>query len=87
MNHTKKIAILMTCHNRKEKTVSCLTSLYNLILNDNYKFQNSLSIKSIFMVLNTTEAPVFANWRWPFGGKTSNNNKKEQKKQKRKRAQ
>ena len=43
-------------------------------VNDNYKFQNSLAIQSIFMVLNTTETPRFTNWRWPFGGKTNNSN-------------
>jgi hypothetical protein len=44
-------------------------------VNDNYKFQNSLSIQSIFMVLNTTETPRFNNWRWSFGGKTTNSNR------------
>ena len=44
-------------------------------VNDNYKFQKSLAIQSIFMVLNTTETPRFTNWRWPFGGKTNNSNK------------
>jgi GT2 family glycosyltransferase len=34
----KQIAVLMTCHNRKDKTVACLTSLYACKLPDNYKF-------------------------------------------------
>jgi GT2 family glycosyltransferase len=34
----KNIAILITCHNRKEKTLSCLTALYNCILPDGCKF-------------------------------------------------
>ena len=43
-------------------------------VNDNYKFQNSMAVQSIFMVLNTTENPKFNGWRWPFGGKTNNSN-------------
>jgi GT2 family glycosyltransferase len=32
------IAVLITCHNRKEKTLSCLTALFNCILPDGYTF-------------------------------------------------
>ncbi|MDR2010356.1 MAG: glycosyltransferase [Bacteroidales bacterium] len=32
------IAVLITCHNRKEKTLKCLTFLFNCILPDGYKF-------------------------------------------------
>jgi GT2 family glycosyltransferase len=32
------IAVLMTVHNRKEKTISCLTALFNCILPDEYGF-------------------------------------------------
>lgn len=37
----KKIAVLLTCHNRREKTVNCLTSFYNGILfyKKNYSFK------------------------------------------------
>ncbi|MDR0385421.1 MAG: glycosyltransferase family 2 protein [Prevotellaceae bacterium] len=35
---TKYIAVLLTCHNRKEKTLSCLTALYNCIIPDGYDF-------------------------------------------------
>jgi GT2 family glycosyltransferase len=31
------IAILITCHNRKEKTLSCLTALFNCVIPDEYK--------------------------------------------------
>ena len=32
----KKIAILLTCHNRREKTIQCLQSLYKCILPENF---------------------------------------------------
>jgi GT2 family glycosyltransferase len=32
------IAILITCYNRKEKTLSCLTTLFNCVVPDGYKF-------------------------------------------------
>lgn len=32
----RKIAVLLTCHNRKEKTTNCLTSLYSAIDLSNY---------------------------------------------------
>jgi GT2 family glycosyltransferase len=32
-----EIALLITCHNRKEKTLSCLTSLFNVKLNNEYR--------------------------------------------------
>lgn len=35
----KEIAVLITCHNRKEKTLACLTALYNCIIPDNYIFE------------------------------------------------
>ena len=31
-----RIAVLMTCHNRKDETMSCLLALYNCILPDTY---------------------------------------------------
>ena len=31
-----KIAVLMTCHNRKEKTLACLKSLYDNVIPDGY---------------------------------------------------
>lgn len=34
----KKIAVLITCHNRREKTISCLTNLYNCKIPVNYEF-------------------------------------------------
>jgi len=34
----QKLAILLTCHNRREKTLICLRSLYNCYLPDNYIF-------------------------------------------------
>ena len=33
------IAVLLTCHNRKEKTVACLTELYNCTIPANYAFE------------------------------------------------
>lgn len=35
----KKIAILLTCHNRKEKTINCLKSLYNAIELSKYEIK------------------------------------------------
>jgi GT2 family glycosyltransferase len=35
---TTSIAVLITCHNRKEKTLSCLIALFQCILPDGYKF-------------------------------------------------
>ena len=32
----KSIAVLITCHNRREKTLKCLQSLYFNILSKNY---------------------------------------------------
>jgi GT2 family glycosyltransferase len=32
------IAILITCYNRKEKTLSCLAALFNCIVPDGYGF-------------------------------------------------
>ncbi len=32
----KNIAVLITCHNRKEKTISCLASLYQCTIPENY---------------------------------------------------
>jgi len=34
----KKIAVLLTCHNRREKTISCLTALYACSLPDDLSF-------------------------------------------------
>lgn len=34
----KQIAILLTCHNRKEKTLACLTALYNCTIPSGFKF-------------------------------------------------
>lgn len=31
-----KIAVLLTCHNRREKTINCLQALYSCIIPDNY---------------------------------------------------
>ena len=36
MNTIKNIAVLLTCHNRKEKTLFCLNALYNCIVPENY---------------------------------------------------
>jgi GT2 family glycosyltransferase len=33
----KKIAVLITCHNRREKTINCLRSLFEADLDKNYK--------------------------------------------------
>jgi GT2 family glycosyltransferase len=35
----KYIAVLLTCHNRKEKTLSCLNALFQCTLPDGYKFE------------------------------------------------
>lgn len=37
-----KIAVLITCHNRKEKTIACLKSLYNCQLPESYTFDTFL---------------------------------------------
>jgi glycosyltransferase involved in cell wall biosynthesis len=34
----KIIAALITCHNRKAKTLACLSSLYNCTMPENYAF-------------------------------------------------
>jgi len=39
MTKTDNIAILLTCHNRKEKTLACLTALYNCSVPINYLFE------------------------------------------------
>lgn len=36
---TKQIAILLTCFNRKEKTLACLQNLYQALLPDGYVFE------------------------------------------------
>ena len=38
MNTVKNIAVLLTCHNRKEKTLSCLRSLYEATLPKGFLF-------------------------------------------------
>jgi len=35
----KNIAILLTCHNRKDKTLMCLSSLYTCIIPQGYSFE------------------------------------------------
>lgn len=35
---SKQIAVLMTCHNRREKTLNCLRSLFNCSLPEEYAF-------------------------------------------------
>jgi GT2 family glycosyltransferase len=35
---TQKLALLLTCHNRKDKTLSCLTSIFNCIIPSGYVF-------------------------------------------------
>ena len=35
----QKLAILVTCHNRKAKTLTCLQSLYNCVLPHGYSFE------------------------------------------------
>jgi GT2 family glycosyltransferase len=39
-----KIAVLLTCFNRKEKTLSCLSSLYNALSLYNDKNENKIEI-------------------------------------------
>jgi GT2 family glycosyltransferase len=39
MNKKNCLAVLLTCHNRKEKTVACLTALYNCIIPESYVFE------------------------------------------------
>ena len=34
----KEIAVLLTCHNRREKTMACLNSFYEALKPNNYKF-------------------------------------------------
>lgn len=43
MNTIKAVAVLLTCHNRKEKTVSCLKSLFQATLPKGFSF-------SVFLV-------------------------------------
>ena len=35
----KKVAVLMTCYNRREKTLRCLDSLFGNLLNEGYSFK------------------------------------------------
>jgi GT2 family glycosyltransferase len=35
----KNLAVLITCHNRKDKTINCLTALYNCVLPENHFFE------------------------------------------------
>lgn len=39
MEHTYKIAVLLTCHNRKEKTLACLRSLFECYLPENHQLE------------------------------------------------
>jgi GT2 family glycosyltransferase len=39
MLNNQNIAVLITCHNRKEKTVACLTALYECSLPENHSFE------------------------------------------------
>lgn len=39
MNKENYIAVLLTCHNRKEKTLACLTALYSCIKPKDYVFK------------------------------------------------
>jgi GT2 family glycosyltransferase len=39
MNKKNYIAVLLTCHNRKEKTLACLTALYSCIKSKDYVFK------------------------------------------------
>lgn len=38
----KRIAVLLTCHNRREKTLTCLQSLYECQLPDNFDLDVTL---------------------------------------------
>ena len=38
-NKKLKIAVLLTCHNRKDKTLKCLNTLFDATLPSNYKFE------------------------------------------------
>ena len=35
----KSIAVLLTCHNRRNKTLACLCSFYNAIHPENFLFE------------------------------------------------
>lgn len=39
MSVQKNIAVLLTCHSRKDQTIACLNSLYTSILPENYSFE------------------------------------------------
>ena len=39
MSVQQTIAVLLTCHNRKEQTLACLNSLYTCIVPENYAFE------------------------------------------------
>ncbi len=36
---SNKLAVLLTCHNRKEKTIACLSSLYQAVLSQEYALE------------------------------------------------
>ncbi|NDP28017.1 MAG: glycosyltransferase family 2 protein [Flavobacterium sp.] len=39
MKKNKTIAVLLTCHNRKDKTLTCLQALYECVVPENYSFE------------------------------------------------
>lgn len=39
MTNSKTIAVLLTCHNRREKTLECLTALHQCVVPNNYIFE------------------------------------------------
>lgn len=39
MTNNKTIAVLITCHNRKDKTLACLTTLYECVVPENHSFE------------------------------------------------
>ena len=68
-----EIAVLLTCHNRKEKTVTCLDSLFNADLHSNYSLEvflvddgstdeTSQAIKEKFPQINIIEGNGNLYW-------------------------
>ena len=67
------IAVLLTCHNRKDKTLNCLSSLYACIVPENYLFEvflvddgstdgTSIEVKSKYPLVNVIEGTGDLFW-------------------------
>ncbi len=69
----ENIAVLLTCHNRKNKTLACLESLYRALIPDSYSIDiyltddgstdgTSLAVKNLFPDINIVEGNGTMFW-------------------------